>query len=646
MMTQTERAARAARRVHARPSNGPLVRWYYTPMMLPFRASGRRSAPSTIAWTSWRISSSRRPNCCRSRRELLDTADVVFTGGYSLYEAKRDRHPNVHPFPSSVERAHFAQARDALAEPAGSGRHPRPPARLLRRDRRADGPRRCSPARRRAARLVDRHGRPGGQDRPGRPAAPAEHPLSRRQDYAELPGLSRRLGRGADAVRDQRVDALHQPDQDARISRRRQARWYRRRSPTSCATMASCDGVFIADDAERVHRRLRGGAGARPSAARPGLAQVDATLAAVGWDTTCARMAGLIAQARRQRDRVLRRRRRRAGRRVPSSYDYLVVGAGFAGSVMAERLATPARRARAGGRPAAAHRAATPTIDHDDAGVLIHQYGPHIFHTNSDEIFDYLSQFTAWRPYEHRVLAEVDGKLVPIPINRTTLNALYELEPADRRGSGGLPRRAAPSRSRRSRHRRTSSSPRSAASSTRLFFQGYTRKQWGIDPSRARQVGHRARPDPHQHRRPLFRRQASSACRRDGYTAMFERMLDHPNIEVLLGVDYARCARRGRGATRLIFTGPIDEYFDYRFGKLPYRSLRFEHETLDSERFPAGRGGQLPDPDVPYTRITEYKHLTGQSASADQHHLRIPVRRGRSLLPHAAGGEPGAVQAL
>ena len=146
--------------------------------------------------------------------------------------------------------------------------------------------------------------------------------------------------------------------------------------------------------------------------------------------------------------------------------------------------------------------------DHlDEAGVLIHQYGPHIFHTNSDEIVDYLSQFTAWRPYEHRVLAEVRGQLVPIPINRTTLNRLFGLDlRSDEEAAAYLASRAEPVD-----EIRTSEDVVVSAVGRELyelFFQGYTRKQWGVDPSEPRQGGHGAHPDPDQHRRPLFRRQA------------------------------------------------------------------------------------------------------------------------------------------
>ena len=265
--------------------------------------------------------------------------------------------------------------------------------------------------------------------------------------------------------------------------------------------------------------------------------------------------------------------------------------------------------------------------DHKDAaGMLIHRYGPHIFHTNCAAVFDYLSQFTAWRPYEHRVLAgTVDGQLVPIPINLDTVNRLYGLDLTEERGRGLL-RRAAPSRWPRSAPREDVVVSKVGRELYEKFFRGYTRKQWGLDPSRARQVRHGPRADAHQPRRPLLHRHASRPCRRDGYTRMFERMLDHPNITVRL-----RHRLRARCATavphrRLIFTGPVDEYFGFRFGKLPYRSLRFEHDDAGHGMGAAGRHGELSaDGGLHARHRVQAPDRAG--APEDEHHLRIPERR-------------------
>lgn len=313
----------------------------------------------------------------------------------------------------------------------------------------------------------------------------------------------------------------------------------------------------------------------------------------------------------------------------PAQYDVLVVGAGFAGSVMAERLADAAglrvlvidRRPHVGGN----------AYDHlDEAGVLIHQYGPHIFHTNSSDVIDYLSRFTEWRPYEHRVLAVVNGKEVPIPINRTTLNALYDagLE-TDDDAAAFLAARAQPVA-----EIRTSEDVVISAVGEELyrwFFRGYTRKQWGLDPSELDRAV-TARVPTRTNTDDRYFGDKFQQMPLHGYTAMFERMLDHPNIDVLLGVNFSDVRER-MSYDRLVFTGPIDEYFDYRHGKLPYRSLRFQHETVAVEQFQRVAVVNYPDEAVPYTRITEYKHLTGQAAAATSITYEFPSAEGDPYYP-------------
>jgi UDP-galactopyranose mutase len=308
-------------------------------------------------------------------------------------------------------------------------------------------------------------------------------------------------------------------------------------------------------------------------------------------------------------------------------YDVMVVGAGFAGSVMAERLASSGKKVLVVDRRP--HIAGNAYDRLDEAGVLIHQYGPHIFHTNSDEVVDYLSQFTEWRAYEHRVLASVDGKLVPMPINRTTLNALYDLNlETDAEVEAFLA-----SRAERVDHIRTSADVVVSKVGRDLyakFFQGYTRKQWGMDPSEldksvTARVPTRTNTDD---RYFSDRFQAMPAA---GYTRMFERMLDHPNIELLLGVDYVE-ARAAYLHDHLVFTGPIDEYFGYRYGRLPYRSLRFHHETVDREWFQPVAVVNYPN-EFEYTRVTEFKHLTGQQHAQTSVVYEYPRPEGEAYYP-------------
>lgn len=288
-------------------------------------------------------------------------------------------------------------------------------------------------------------------------------------------------------------------------------------------------------------------------------------------------------------------------------YDFLIVGAGYAGCVLAERIASQLnkkvlvveKRPHIGGL----------AYDYLDAhGVLIHKYGPHVLHTNNTKPVDYLGRFTDWRPYEHRVLAIVDGKKVPFPVNRETLNQVYDLDLSTSeeveafydsvRVPISIPRNAEDvilAKVGRDLYER--------------FFRGYTKKQWGMDPAELR---------PSVTERIPIRTGCDDRCFSDmyqvlpkhGYSRMFERMLSHPNIELLLNTDYHRVASEIRYRL-LVYTGRIDRFFDQKFGALRYRSLRFVHQYFPCEYvLPVG---QLNYPNqYDFTRVTESKHLTGQ----------------------------------
>src|SRR5215213_1573405 len=289
-------------------------------------------------------------------------------------------------------------------------------------------------------------------------------------------------------------------------------------------------------------------------------------------------------------------------------FDYLIVGAGFAGSVIAERLARVAdkkvlvidRRNHIGGN----------AYDHyNDDGLLVHRYGPHIFHTNSREVFEYLSQFTEWRQYQHRVLACVDGMLLPIPINLDTINKLYGLNL-----NSFEVEKFFESKAEKVERLRTSEDVVVSKVGRDLyekFFRNYTRKQWGLDPSEL-DASVTARIPTRTNIDDRYFTDTHQAMPCDGYTAMFDRMLDHPRIDVQTSTDRADVPRSLY--RRMVYTGPVDEFFGQRFGPLPYRSLEFKFETLPVERFqPVGTVNE-PNEAVPYTRTTEFKHLTGQSA--------------------------------
>jgi len=309
------------------------------------------------------------------------------------------------------------------------------------------------------------------------------------------------------------------------------------------------------------------------------------------------------------------------------AFDYLIVGAGFAGSVLAERLASQLhqrvllveRRSHIGGN----------AYDHfDDDGLLVHKYGPHIFHTNAGDVFEYLSQFTQWRPYQHRVLANVDGQLVPLPINLDTINRLYGLSLTTFQLEEFFASIAEPKES-----IRTSEDVVVSKVGRELyekFFRNYTRKQWGLDPSEL-DATVTARVPVRTNRDDRYFTDTYQVMPLHGYTRMFEKMLAHPNIKILLNTDY--CEIKAVIPYRhLIYTGPIDEFFDFRYGKLPYRSLAFEFKTFNMPVYQPGAVVNYPN-DYAYTRVTEFKYLTGQEHAKTSVVYEYPRAEGDPYYP-------------
>ena len=308
-------------------------------------------------------------------------------------------------------------------------------------------------------------------------------------------------------------------------------------------------------------------------------------------------------------------------------FDYLIVGAGFSGAVVASQMARRFnkrvmlvdRRSHVGGN----------AYDHRDAaGILVHKYGPHIFHTQSKDVFDYLSQFTEWRNYEHRVLASVDGKLVPIPINLDTVNILHGLNLKVDELESYLD-----SIAERPAAIRTSEDVVVSRVGRDLYekmFRGYTRKQWGLDPSEL-DASVTARIPVRMSRDDRYFSDMYQAMPLRGFTCMFENMLDHPNIKIELGTDYREVLKSAK-YRELVYTGPVDEYFDYRFGKLPYRSLQFKHETLNRERLQPVAVINYPQ-DRDYTRVTEFKYLTGQTHAKTSVVYEYPCNGGDPYYP-------------
>jgi UDP-galactopyranose mutase len=308
-------------------------------------------------------------------------------------------------------------------------------------------------------------------------------------------------------------------------------------------------------------------------------------------------------------------------------FDYLIVGAGFAGSVLAERLAAGSnkkvlicdKRPHIGGN----------AYDHyNEAGILVHKYGPHIFHTNARDVFEYLSRFTEWRPYQHRVKASVDGQIVPMPINLDTINTLYGLSLTSFEVEDFFKKVAEPCD-----EIRTSEDVVVSKVGRQLyekFFRNYTRKQWGLDPSEL-DASVTSRVPTRTNRDDRYFTDTYQAMPLHGYTKMFERMLDHPNIKVLLNCDYREVVK-DIPFGEMIYTGPVDSYFDYCFGKLPYRSLEFKHETHEQPVFQTAPVVNYPNEQA-YTRITEFKYLTGQEHTRTSIVYEFPKAEGDPYYP-------------
>lgn len=292
------------------------------------------------------------------------------------------------------------------------------------------------------------------------------------------------------------------------------------------------------------------------------------------------------------------------------SREWLIVGAGFTGCTLAERIANHLghRVVLVERRP---HIGGNAYDYYDESGVLVHAYGPHIFHTNSVKVWEYLSQFTEWRKYEHRVLAVIDDTRAPLPFNISSIRACFPPAAAAQLVGRLLQNfgwgASVPILSLR---QHSDGYIRCLADYVyeKVFYE-YTLKQWDLPPDQL---------DPLVTGRVPVRISLDNRYFQDtyqampagGYTALFHRMLDNPNIEVLLNTDYRRLGTT-RSFGHTIYTGPIDEYFEFSLGPLPYRSLRFEFVTLPKDRFQEVGTVNYPN-GQPFTRISELKHITGQ----------------------------------
>jgi UDP-galactopyranose mutase len=309
------------------------------------------------------------------------------------------------------------------------------------------------------------------------------------------------------------------------------------------------------------------------------------------------------------------------------NHEVLVVGAGFAGSVVAQRLAVAGWKALVIDRRN--HIGGNCYDEYDEYGVLVHRHGGHIFHTNMPQVVQYLSQFTEWRPYEHRVRAWVDGKMLPFPINLDTINLLYDLH-LDEEGA-----RAFLDRAREPRDPiLTSEDVVVNAIGWDLyekFYRNYNRKHWGLDPSEL-SASVAARIPVRTNQDDRYFEDEFQAMPLEGFTRLFERMLDHENISVLLDTDFADVRNEIR-ADHTVYTGPIDEYFGYCFGRLAYRSLRIEREHIPGTRFYLPVGTVNCPNDHAYNRVAEFKHMTGQQHSGTTIARDYPTAEGEPYYP-------------
>jgi len=292
-------------------------------------------------------------------------------------------------------------------------------------------------------------------------------------------------------------------------------------------------------------------------------------------------------------------------------FDWVIVGAGFTGAVFAERIATRKdqkvliieRRNHIGGN----------AYDfYDENGILIHKYGPHIFHTNSQKVWEYLSRFTGWRPYFHKVLAVIDGHNVPIPFNLNTLYALFPPRLASKIEDKLIARFGFGLRVPILKLQKNEDNDLKFIADYILqnLFCGYTRKQWELNVEEL-DSSVTSRVPVFISKDNRYFQDTYQGIPKNGYTVMFQKMLDHPKIKILLNTDYREIIEDIK-FNRMIYTGPVDAFFDYLYGHLPYRSLDFEFNYYGMEFWQ--EAGQINYPnEYQFTRITEYKYLTGQN---------------------------------
>jgi UDP-galactopyranose mutase len=609
------------------------ILWFYTPMSLAFTRHLDASLVIYDCMDELSMFKDAPPALKAYEDELFQWADLVFTGGFTLFESKRNKHNNIHSFPSSIDANHFRRALKKQAEPKDQANIPHPRLGFFGViDERMDINLLAEVAKMQPDWHLVILGPTVKIDPASLPAADNIHYLGMKS-YEELPAYLS----GWDVA----LLPFAMNDSTRFISPTKIPEYLAGGRAVVSAPIrdvvhpyGDLNLVSIAETPEEFVRETQKLLRRSEQEISEWTAKVENHLSQNSWDYTWKKMLTLIESAiyaRQEEDHNKEpgkdsstrgssipfipidlglkkmnggQDERKANKQV--AFDYLIVGAGFAGSVLAERLAVGSGKKvlLIDKRP---HIGGNAYDYYSPEGLLIHKYGPHIFHTNSIEVLTYLSQFTEWRPYQHRVLASVDGQLVPMPINLDTINQLYGVNLNAFELKEFFEKLAEPRK-----NIITSEDVVVSKVGQELyekFFRNYTRKQWGLDPSEL-DASVTSRVPIRYNRDGRYFTDTYQVMPLMGYTRMFERLLDHPNIKIMLNTDYHEIIDI-IPYREMIFTGPVDEYFDFAYGKLPYRSLQFEFKTLNEEQHQPVAVINYPN-DYLYTRVTEFKHLTGQ----------------------------------